>query len=305
MSATLRQLRAFVRVALERSFTRAAPALHLSQPALTVQIRGLEEALGVRLFDRNTRAVRLTPLGESILPAVQRLLRDFDSMADNARELGAGNVGVVHVAALPSLASSLVPRTIARLRESHPGIVVRLRDAIAQRVIALVQSDEADVGVGVFTAASPDLAFTPLMRDRLEAVMPARHRLPRGATLSLRELAREPLVMMDSQTSVRALLDREMLAAGLLPRPAYEVTYMSTAIGLVEAGLGVALLPTSALEMQDLRGLKRRALRGVSLAREIGVIARSGRGLSPATQVFLEALRKCAGRTPVSPRARR
>jgi DNA-binding transcriptional LysR family regulator len=292
MNANLRQLRAFARVARERSFTRAAAALHLSQPALTVQIRELEAALGVRLFDRNTRAVRLTPMGDSILPSVERLLRDAEALADDARELGAGNRGIVQVAALPSIASSIVPRAIALLGKRRPGIVVRLRDAIAQRVIALVQADEADLGLGVFTAASPELAFTPLMHDRLEAVLPARHRMARARTLSLRDLAREPLVMMDSQTSVRALLERELLAAGLLPRPAYEVTYMSTAIGLVEARLGIALLPTSALEMQRLHGLERRPLRGVTLARDIGIIAKAGRTLSPAAHAFLDALRE-------------
>ena len=293
MNATIRQLRAFSRVAGTRSFTRAASALHLSQPALTVQIRELETALGVKLFDRNTRGVRLTPMGESILPAVERLLRDAEALADDARELGAGNRGVVQIAALPSVASSLVPRAIALLAKRRPGIVVRLRDAIAQRVIALVQSDEADVGLGVFAGRAPGLAFTPLLKDRLEAVLPPGHRLARGTTISLAELAREPLVMMDTQTSVRALLEREMLAEGLLPRPAYEVTYMSTAIGLVEARLGIALLPTSALEMQRLGRLERRPLRGVSLSREIGFITRAGRALSPAAQAFVDAIGEC------------
>jgi DNA-binding transcriptional LysR family regulator len=308
MNATIRQLRAFSRVARDGSFTRAAAALHLSQPALTVQIRALEEALGVRLFDRNTRAVRLTPMGASILPAVERLLLDAESLADNARELGAGNRGIVHVAALPSIASSLVPRAIALLARRRPGIVVRLRDAIAQRVIALVQSDEADVGLGVFAGGSAELSFRRLLDDRLEAVLPARHRLARGATVSLRELAGEPLIMMDTETSVRALLDREMLALGIIARPAYEVTYMSTAVGLVEARLGIALLPTSALEMQRLTALQRRPLRGTALSREIGVIAKAGRTLAPAAQAFVDALDECVaasrGRTRAGSPAR-
>jgi DNA-binding transcriptional LysR family regulator len=294
MDANLRQLRAFSRVARERSFTRAAAALHLSQPALTVQIRALEAALGVKLFDRNTRAVRLTPMGGSILPAVERLLRDLEALADDARELGAGNRGVVHVAALPSIASSLLPRAIARLAQRHPGIVVRLRDAIAQRVVALVQSDEVDVGIGVSAGASTELTFRSLLSDRLEAVMPPRHRLARSRSVSLAELAREPLVMMDAQTSVRALLEREMAAAGVPSRPAYEVTYMSTAIGLAKAGLGIALLPTSALEMQALHALERRPIRGAPLAREIGIMARSARTLSPAAEAFLETLAETA-----------
>ena len=294
MDASLRQLRAFSRVARERSFTRAAAALHLSQPALTVQIRALEAALGVKLFDRNTRAVRLTPMGESILPAVARLLRDLEALAEDARELGAGNRGVVHVAALPSIASSLLPRAIAHLARRHPGIVVRPRDAIAQRVVALVQSDEVDMGIGVSAGSSADLTFRPLLSDRLEAVMPRHHALARSRAVTLAQLAREPLVMMDAHTSVRALLEREMAAAGVPSRPAYEVTYMSSAIGLVQAGLGIALLPTTALEMQGLQALERRPIRGAPLAREIGVMARSARTLSPAAEAFLEALAEAA-----------
>jgi len=306
MTPTVRQLQAFVRVARERSFTRAAAALHVSQPALTVQIRALEAALGVKLLDRNTREVKPTALGEAILPAVERLLGDLDALGESTRELAAGNRGVVHVAALPSIASSLLPQAIARLARIHPGIVVRLRDTIAERVVALVQAEEVEIGLGVFTAAHAELAFVPLFEDRLEAVLPRGHALLRKAHLTLRDLAAHPLVMMDTQTSVRRLLEREMVAQRLPSRPAHEVTYMSTAVGLVDAGLGIALLPTSALELR-LEGLERRPVRGASLGRQIGAITRARRSLSPAAEAFLEVLRGTAREFSPSdrPRARR
>ncbi|MGE5096193.1 MAG: LysR family transcriptional regulator [Betaproteobacteria bacterium] len=306
MTVNLRQLQAFSRVAREASFTRAATALHLSQPALTVQIRALEGALGTKLFDRNTREVRLTALGGAILPAVERLLRDLQALGEATRELAAGNRGVVHVAALPSIASSLLPQAIARLAQSHPGIVVRLRDTLAQGVLALVQSEEVDLGLGVFGAADASLDFSPLLVDRLEAVLPRGHALARKAQVTLKELAAHPLVMMETQTSVRALLEREMLAAKLASRPAYEVTYMSTAVGLVNAGLGIALLPTSALELQR-PDIERRPIRGASLGREIGIVTRHGRTLSPAAAVLVDTLRAVTrGFSPnAAPRSRR
>jgi LysR family transcriptional regulator, carnitine catabolism transcriptional activator len=306
MTPSLRQLQAFSRVAREGSFTRAAARLHLSQPALTVQIRALEGTLGAKLFDRNTREVRLTALGAAILPAVERLLRDLEALEESTRELAAGNRGVVRVAALPSIASSLLPHAIARLGERHPGIVVRLRDTLAQGVVALVQAEEVDLGLGVFGAADADLDFAPLLSDRLEAVLPRGHPLTRKASLTLKDVTAWPVVMMDTQTSVRALLEREMLALGLPSRPTYEVTYMSTAVGLVDAGLGIALLPTSALELQR-PDIERRPVRGAALGREIGVITRRGRTLSPAAHALLEILREAARdfSRSGSPRARR
>lgn len=294
MAPNLRQLQAFSHVAREASFTRAAARLHVSQPALTVQIRGLEASLGARLFDRNTREVRLTALGQAILPAVERLLRDLEALGESTRELAAGNRGLVRVAALPSIASSLLPEAIARLGRRRPRIVVRLADALAQGVIARVQSEEADFGLGVFGAADAELDFVPLFSDRLEAVLPRGHALARKSRVTLKELTAWPLVMMDTQTSVRALLEREMLALKLASRPTYEVTYMSTAVGLVNAGLGIALLPTSALELQR-PDIERRPIRGAALGREIGVITRRGRTLSPAAQLLLEILREVAG----------
>jgi LysR family carnitine catabolism transcriptional activator len=306
MMPSLRHLQAFMRVAREASFTRAAARAHLSQPALTVQIRSLEAALGAKLFDRNTREVRLTALGEAILPAVERLLRDVEALGETTRELASGNLGIVQVAALPSIASSLLPAAIARLAGRHPGIVVRLRDTLAQGVIAAVQAGDVDVGLGVFGAAHAELDFAPLFSDRLEAVLPRGHPLARKAQVSLRDLSAWPLVMMDTQTSVRALLDREMLAQGLASRPTYEVTYMSTAVGLVDAGLGIALLPTSALEIRR-PDIERRPVRGARLEREIGVVTRRGRTLSPAAHVFLDVLRETARgfSRNAAPRARR
>src|SRR5258706_13451301 len=130
MNINLRQVRSFVVVAGAGSFTRAARLLHISQPALTVQIRQLEGALGLKLFDRNTRQLDLTPLGKELLPTFERLVRDFDSVTESARQLAAGVPGVVHVPALPSISSSLMPAAIPALRKGHPGIAGRPKQPV-------------------------------------------------------------------------------------------------------------------------------------------------------------------------------
>jgi LysR family carnitine catabolism transcriptional activator len=290
----VRPLRAFAALARAGSFTRAAARLHVSQPALTVQIHGLEAALGARLFDRNTREVRLTGIGAAILPTVERLLRDLEMLSSHTRDLAAGKIGVVHVAALPSISSTLLPRAIARLRRSHPGIAVRLMDTLAQRIFAAVRAEEVDFGIGVFGTIDRDMTFAPLLDDDLEAVMAPDHPLAARARLRLEDLAAEPLIMMDSQSSVRAMVEDVLVRAKGRAAPAYEVTYISTAVGLARAGLGITLLPTSSLEIEMLAGLERRRVNTPGLRRHVGVLRIMRRTPSPAAEIFLEVLRDTA-----------
>lgn len=294
MNLSLRQLRAFAAVARTASFTRAAAELHLSQPALTVQIRELESALGLKLLDRNTRRVQLTSVGAELLPVFERVLGDLRAVAENARELAAGDRGTVQVAALPSVCARLLPAAIARLRVSHPGITVRLRDTVAQRIVALLRSEDVDIGIGSFPAGERDIETEPLMSDRLVAVMPRGHPFAARRSLRLADLARHPLIVTDIQSSVRALVDRAMAAAGLDPSPAFEVTYMSTAVGLVQAGLGIAILPATALELEMVRGIATSPIRDEGVARPIVVARKTGRSLPPAARTFLQALRAVA-----------
>ncbi len=291
MNLSLRKLRAFSAVARSASFTRAAERLHLSQPALTVQIRELEEELGVRLFDRNTRQVKLTASGRDLLPALERVLSDLDAVTQSSRELAAGGRGTVRVAALPSMCATRLPQAIARLRKGHPAIRIELRDTVAQKILALVASEEVDFGIGSFDGVERGFELSALASDRLAAVFPKGHALDMRKSLSLRDLARWPLILMDTQSSVRAHVERTFAAHGLATAPAFEVTYMSTAVGLVRAGLGVSLLPTSALELESAYGLEVRVLRDPALRRAISVVRKSGRTLSPAAGRFLATLR--------------
>src|SRR5262245_656673 len=157
MGVDLHQLRIFVAVARLGNFTRAAERLGLSQPSLSLHIRQLEQDLGVRLFDRSTRSVALTPAGEDFLPTAERLLDDFRAAAAAVADLAARRRGRVAVAVLPSVAADLLPRAIALLRARHPDVSVSLRDDVAEHIPARVRSGEVDFGLGAIDSMDADM----------------------------------------------------------------------------------------------------------------------------------------------------
>jgi LysR family carnitine catabolism transcriptional activator len=290
MNAEFRHIRAFLGVARAGNFTRAAAALNVSQPALTVQIRQLEASLGVRLFDRNNRRVALTQAGQALVAPLERVLTDLESIADHARDLSAHRRGLVTVAALPSIAATVLPRAIRQLNDRHAGIVVRVRDAIAGDILDLVRSGEVDFGVGTLIRPEPDLISAPILTDRLCAVARRDHPIARRRWISLGQLSALPLILMSVGSSVRQLVDRALEERGLAARPAQEATYMTTALGMVRAGLGIAVLPESAIGMDAGTDLRVIALRGPVMTREIGIITRRARSLSPAAERLAEVL---------------
>ena len=158
MTAELRHIEAFLAVARLGHFTRAAQALHLSQSALTVQIRQLEAALGLRLFDRNNRRVALTQAGRDLVAPFERISLDVAAVLEHARDLSAHRRGAVTIAALPSIAAGVLPRAVAALARDHAGLVVRVRDAIASRVLELVKAGDVDAGIGCVVRPEPDVA---------------------------------------------------------------------------------------------------------------------------------------------------
>jgi len=286
----MRQVRAFVSVAHLKSFTRAAALLHVSQPALTVQIRKLEESLGIRLLDRNSRTVDITRVGRELLPVFQRVLHELDSVIMDTKALATQQHGVVRIAALPSFAAGLLPAIISRFRRSNPRMSFVVRDVIASRVNASVRSEEVDIGITGGELADPDLDILHLTHDQMHVVFPSQHPLERKRRITLEDLAELPLVLMDSGTSVRAIVDRAFVAAGRLPIPACEAIYMMTAVGMVKAGLGVAVLPASAKEVRAEPSLKSREIDDAAFARPIAVIKKRNRTLPPAAQLFVEQI---------------
>jgi len=302
MNINLRQLRAFVSIGRLGSFTKAAEALHATQPALSAQIRELEDSLGVKLFDRSTRSVTLTQAGEDLLPVVDNVLGDLGSVVARARDVARRNTGRVTVAALPSLSATMMPAVVARMRALHPGISIVIKDALAERTLALIRADEADLALTSTPPPDPQLLFTPLTKDRMVAVLPPSHALEKAKTIRLAELLDSPLVLMDRESSVRRIVDGACASIGRLAAPAYEVAFMATAIGLVRSGLGATLLPSSASELLAARDLTIRDLDAPRIERELGIVKQRRRAYSPAAEALVAVLATVAAEAKAATR---
>lgn len=290
MDLNLRDIRAFIAVAQTGSFTRAATRLHLSQPALTVQIRRLEETVGMRLFDRNSRNVALTPTGRELLPLLQKSLHDMEHVLIDARALGVGASGTVRIACLPTFAASVLPELVQDIKKAVPRVGFHVRDVVASMVNTLVRNEEVDLGLT--GGQLDDAAFEVLHAgiDRLVAVFPKRHALARRRRITLADLAAAPLVLTAQGTSVRAVVDSAFANARCTPEIACEPTYMMSAVAMVRAGLGVTILPESAREVRAEPELIVRAVDDPAFTRPIALIKKRGQTLPPVTETFVSML---------------
>ncbi len=290
MKNSIQHIRAFLAVAHSGSFTKAAVELNLSPSALTVQIQQLEEWLGVALLERSPRHVSLTAAGQNNLQPMEKLLLDLDNIVSGSRDLAALRRGVVTLAALPSMCSSSLPIILREFRTRFPGIEVRLRDVVAQRIDALVREGEVDFGLGVRARMSHGLEFEGLMVDRLRLFVPAAHPLAPRTSVSLADLAGQPIILTGRDSSVRERVEQLFADEGLALVPGLEANYMSTVLALVRQGLGMTLLPESADEGRS--DTVQVPIDHPGVSREIGLITRTGQTQSPAANRFVEMMRE-------------
>lgn len=294
MNVTLRQLQAFCAVARLGSFTKAAAALHTTQPALSVQIGQLEDSLGLRLFDRTTRAVGITRVGQDLLPRAERTLAELSELVASATGLGTKSSGRVLVAALPSVASSFMPEAIAGFQRQFPGVSVVLRDALGASINDVVNSGEVDFGISGPPPADAHLQFTPLGSDEMVAVSLGRiASAAKGKRISIDDLEKHSLILMSRESTVRRIVEEAFAASGRLAAPVHEPAFMATAIAMVRAGLGVAILPSSAAEVRAAKDLVAHRIASRAMGRRIGIISRRGT-LSPAAEEFQRHLKAMA-----------
>ena len=242
----LRHIRAFLKIAETRNFTRAANDLHVSQSALTVQVQQLEESLGVRLFDRNKRGVTLTAAGKDVFGPLQRLFNDAQTIVEHARDLSSASTGFVSIAALPTVCAGPLPELVRSFLESHPGIRVQISDVIAERVREAVLKREVDFGIGTLHGRDAELRATPLFQDRLVVFTPPGHPLSEKRAVTLREASAHGLILPGRASSVREAVEAIAHRERLLLDIRYETNFMPTALAFVRANLGIAILPETA-----------------------------------------------------------
>jgi len=203
MAASLRQLRAYSLLLAERNFTRAAAAMHLSQPAFSALISGLEQALGVRLFDRSKRHVAPTVEGADFEPAARRVLAEFDTAIAGIHDRAALRRGRVSLALLPSLAAGWLPDVLARYRASYPGITVEIADVLSEPCIERVTTMRADFALAAFRAETPELQAEVFCADDFHLVCRADHPLATARAIKVRDLAAWPFIHLSRSPTRR------------------------------------------------------------------------------------------------------
>ncbi|MCI0756359.1 LysR family transcriptional regulator [Teichococcus vastitatis] len=292
MAVTLKGLRAFSTVLRYGSFTRAAGLLNITQPALTVQIRQLEDSLGLKLLDRIPKGAEPTAAGRELARSLEPLLQELDHTIAGLQDLAARRRGMVRLAALPSVASSVLPGAIARLRESHPSLQVRVREAVTGQVYDLVRAGEVDLGIATDLKPGGELSLQRLFEDQILAVLPPGHALAALSAIPLSALARERLLLLEADSSIRRLVDDAFAAAGHIVAAAQEAVHMGTLVSMARAGLGIVLIPSSAAEIRMAPELAVRPIGNPPIRRTVSLICRSDRSLSPVAEALVEKVRE-------------
>jgi DNA-binding transcriptional LysR family regulator len=289
-NVTLKQIRAFVAVAAEKSFTRAASKLNLSQSALTLQVRELEQEVGLKLLHRSTRSVELTSAGQEFLPLSARLLDDLSHALDDLHALARGARGSVVVIAGASVISLVVAPSIAELGKCFPGITIRILEDLGDEVTRRVVAGEADFGIGSFVRPSREVDSSLLLRDRIGILCVRGHALAGKRILRANDLTQHPLAILGQGTVLQTLLVRNPDVNAVLPRPNYEASSVSALVSLVEQGAAIALLPSLAAYPVLGRKLVFRPIHEPAMFRDLFFIAPRRRSLTPAAQQVASAI---------------
>ncbi|AZY54362.1 LysR family transcriptional regulator [Bordetella avium] len=305
---TLKHLNAFVAVAQESSFTHAAKRLFQTQSSVTTLIRQLESALGAALFERTSRRVLLTPLGLDFLPRVLRLLADFDGAIDDAVRYGSLQRGRVSVAAAPSAISEIIAPAAAGYAANYPGIRLYLRDDNSGSIQRLVSAGDVDFGLTSPWTDAPRLDFAPLLEDRFGVLYRSDDpgiKPGKDGHVRWRMLAGHKLVGVADETGIMALLRARADLPIEAASPFYEASSTTTQAALVQAGLGVALLPALAAHRVMLPGLSYALLSHPNVTRALCIVRDRDRALSPAAAALIEALRNHVRQASLPPGCRR
>lgn len=292
MNYELQQIQAFLKVAELESFQAAAQSLNLSQPALSRRIKKLESILGTPLLARTTRSVSLTTVGRDFFPQAKRLVDEFDHALFNIRALAENRIGQITLACIPTAAFYFLPAVIREYNARYPNIRIRLLDLSANDGLGAVLSGEAEFGINMLSGHHPDIVFTPLVVEPFVLVCRHDHPLAAHGSVTWSELSEHKLIGVGKMSGNRMLLDHELSSLTQRPSWFYEVQHLSTSLGMVEAGLGVAAVPRLSMPDQEHPLLVQRPLVEPLVKRTLGMVRRRDSALSPAAERFVETLLK-------------
>jgi DNA-binding transcriptional LysR family regulator len=285
------QIEAFIQVSQHRSFSRAAEVLQLTQPSITARIQALERELGEELFERGGRGVRLTDAGTAFQPYVERILQTLQEGRDAVDEVRNIQLGSLRLGSAITISTYVLPGILHRFCEAFPGVDVFIRTGRSEQVLSMLLADEVHVGL-VRSLANPEVEAIDLYDDEIVLVAPPEHRFAAARGVRVAEAAGEPIVLFDRGSSYYGLINNFFRQAGVIPNVSMELDSLEATKRMVEAGLGIALLPLVTVEREMGAGtlVKVELLDAAPMKRPISLIYRRHRKLPRTVQAFIDTL---------------
>ncbi|WP_424137832.1 LysR family transcriptional regulator [Roseomonas chloroacetimidivorans] len=298
MNPTLRQLEAFALCARQGSLTAAAERMGLTPSAISLLLRQLETELGLRLLDRTTRRLQLTEAGRDALEGAERVLQERSRLLAGVQGLAARQGGQLVIAASAAIAAVMIPGMLRDFTERHPGIRLVLRDVSPDRVAPMVEEGAAEIGLGTVGEVPTGIRTETLLSDQLSAICRRDAPLASRQRLSWAEALREPCISVVPGNPIRTLIDETLAAQGRSLEPAWEVSFFATALSLTAGGFGIALLPGYLVGQSPAMGLLALPLEEPKVQRDVVLVLRAGRSLSPAASAFMAVARRSVSARP-------
>lgn len=277
----------------EGSFSRAARRLNLSQPAVTARVQKLEQTLGVRLLNRTTRNVEVTEAGRRVAVEAEEALRNLSRLVGRLLEEAGKARRRVVVATTPMVAAHLLPGALRRWREEQPEIEVVMRDLRHAEVLESLDRGDCDLAVLALDKAPPRVRFDLLMDDEMVALVPDGHAFGRRQSISLAELAAQPVMLLEQYTAIQAQLEQACAALGLHFAPSVVAANLQTVLGMLESGTGLAILPRIMAVHSPRQPRHFLRIEGVALRRRYGIATLRDREPSGAVRSFSGFLGRC------------
>lgn len=288
----LQQLRTFRVVAQQRSYSRAAQQLYLSQPGVSLQVRALEQSIGMPLFERSGRQLRLTEAGVALLDYAERILSLVDESQQALEELGNARRGIVRVAASTTAGIYIVPRALGGFHRQNPGVRLTLdvvnRFTVAERLLR----DEVDVAVMGLIEDAHDLQVEPFLPNELVVIASPHHPLAQRKRIAVSELVNDTMLLRERGSGTRTDIERMFAQGKLVMRQGMELRSSGAIKQAVAADLGIAIIPLHAIELELLaKRLVTLDVEGFPIRRDWSIARRAGRRLSAAANALWDYLR--------------
>ena len=289
------QLITFLQVAELGNFSRAAEKVLRSQPAVSAQIRQLEDEYGTRLCDRTKKSVALTPAGELLLEYVKKLIALRQDSLRAIADSGTETRGILSIGANETTFLYVLPDTLARYHRLYPQVRITVYRNFSHKVLQKVEDDEVELGIVTIPVRSTSLSAIPIFRDPLVWIAGKTSEIARRDSVTLEELAQEELIL-HKMGSLRRLMDKQLRPFRPQLRITMELTSAEMVKKFVAAGLGVSMISESFVQ-EELRDGKLKILKtdGEQCFRELGLVYHQARSLSRAAEAFLETVKQQKG----------